>query len=99
MENTNFVPKLSHIQKLTRENSVNIVKEKGNYFIKDIGEQITESAKEGNNYIFYRAENKDEYIVEAFEMALSAFEQEGYMVRRYYKDNSPLLNVGIIWTI
>lgn len=99
MENTNFVPKLSHIQKLTRENSVNLIKEKGNYFIKDIGEQITESAKEGNNYIFYRAENKDEYTNRAFEMALSAFEREGYMVRRYYEANALLLSVGIIWTI
>lgn len=99
MENINFVPKLSYIQKLTRENSVNIIKEKGNYFIKDIGEQVTESAKEGNNYIFYRAENKDEYTVRAFEMALSAFEREGYMVRRYYEATGPLLSVGIIWTI
>ena len=48
-----FVPKLSYIQELTRENSVNIVKEKGNYFIKDIGEQIMASAKKGNNYVFY----------------------------------------------
>lgn len=99
MENINFVPKLSHIQELTRKNSVNIIREKGNYFIKDIGEQITKSAEEGNNFIIYRAENKDEYTNRAFELALSAFEQEGYIVSRHYEATGPLLSVGIIWTI
>ena len=55
------------------------------------------NAKKGNNYVFYKAEYKGEYIAEAFEMALLAFEQEGYIVRRYY--NALPLSAGIIWTI